>query len=312
MFPIFRYLNFVKHIDMLHSPYRVLLFCVVFGLSSCTDDTTDGNDPTIRIVNQSGIIHSDTSVSPGEILHFGIEAYMGDFHITQFLIKVSAENNVQTWFDSGLYAPNLTWYGSFIKSYNDNETWEFVVRDRYSHEHSVFLFITNDTVNGPGEIEILTNTILGAQDNNNTGGFLDLFNNHIYKLENAYEYQEVIDMIYYLGEDEHTLASPGANIEEGIFNLELAPTNWEYRNETRYIPLELSVDEFNEIENDSILIVSFIEGEGKRKAKNLEADNIFSFKTQDLRFGMVKINEVLGGAEGTVSMDIKIQKGEGR
>jgi hypothetical protein len=297
---------------MLQEAYRVLLFSLAFLIVSCTDDIKEGNGPTIRLVNQSGIIHVDTTVSPGEILNFGIDAQMGDFHITQFLINVYTENRVQTWFDSGLYTPNLTWYGSFIKSYNDNETWEFVVRDRYSKEHSISLFISNDTLSGPGEIDIFTNTLLGAQANDNTGGFLDLFHHHNYHLEDAFQNQQWIDIIYYLGEDEHTLGSPGANIEDGVFDPEMAPATWDYRNETRYIPLNLTVDAFNQIENDSILIVSYIEGEGKRKAKNLEPGNVFSFKTQDLRFGMIKINEISGGADGTVSMDIKIQKWEGR
>jgi hypothetical protein len=151
---------------------------------------------------------------------------------------------------------------------------------------------------------------LGAQNNNNIGGCLNLNNKLVFSIAEAKQNQEIIDIIYYLGEDENTLASPGANIEEGIFDPDLAPSTWEYRNTTRYIPLDMSVEEFNQIENDSTLLVSYIEGEGKRKAKYLEAGKIFSFKTQDLRFGMVKINEVVGETEGSVSIDIKIQKGK--
>lgn len=305
-----RYLPFFKQYDMFIYTYRVVLLSIVITFFSCTDDKGNGEGPAIRFLVEEGIIATDTIISPSALMKFGIEAEKGDFDITELYVQVTNDNCVQKYFDSGMYVSNLKWYGSFIKSYNDNEIWEFVVRDRYSHESSVFLMIKNDTLGSPGEIDSFQEVILGAQNNNEFGGFWDLFNNHVFPIQEAKQNQELIDIVYYLGEDDHTLGSPGANIEDGIFDPEYTPTNWAIQNETRYIPLDFTVEDFNQIENDSILIVNYIEGEGKRKAKNLQAGDVFSFKTADLRFGMVKVDEVVGGAEGTVSIDIKIQKGE--
>ena len=115
-------------------------------------------------------------------------------------------------------------------------------------------------------------------------------------------------MIYYYGEDDQTIASPGANIEDGIFQEEYIPNNWLYRNTTRFIKTSMIDEEFNLIQNDSILLVSYVEGEGKRKAKNLETGDIYSFKTQGAKYGIFLVTEILGLESGTVKIDIKIQE----
>lgn len=293
--------------DMSATAYRTFAFSLLLLMFSCNENEGDGAGPVISLIDENGLISSDTIISPGQFMNFGVDASMGDFDITQFLIRVKGET-VQNWFDTGMYTPHLIWYGSYAKSYNDNETWEFIVRDRYGHEQITSILIGIDSINDPGSIDQFENIIMGAQNNNDHGGFIELFEAQLFFQEEARQNQEIIDLIYYLGEDEHTMGSPGANIEDGIFSPEYTPTTWEYRNTTRYIPVDMNPEEFEMIENDSILLVSYIEGEGKRKAKNLQTDNVFSFKTQDLRFGIMKINEVTGTAEGTVSIDIKIQK----
>ena len=172
----------------------------------------------------------------------------------------------------------------------------------------VSILIQNDSLAGPGPINTYTDIELGAQSNNSFGGCFSLYDQLVYFIGEAYNIQEIIDMIYYFGEDDQTMASPGANIEEGIFPDEYSPDTWLFRNTTRYIKTNLSPDEFNLIQNDSILLVSYIEGEGKRKAKELETGDIYSFKTQGAKYGMFLVSEILGSETGSVKIDIKIQE----
>ncbi len=295
--------------DMFVNAYRIFIICLLLIMFSCNEKEGEGAGPDIRLINEDGLISSDTIISPGQLMSFGLEATKGDFDITQFLIRVKGET-VQIWFDTGMYTPHLVWQGSFAKSYTDHEEWEFIVRDRYGHQQMTSIIIDADSSGVPGPIDYFPNILLGAQNNQDVKGFLNLKENLRYFQQEAFQNQELIDIIFYLGEDDHTLGSPGANIEDGIFNPEYSPTSWDVRNTSRFIPLGLSVEEFNQIENDSVLLISYTEGEGKRKAKNLQTDNVFSFKTQDLRFGMIKVNEVIGLDDGTVSIDIKIQKKE--
>jgi len=295
--------------DMFVNACRVVGVFLLLIMFSCDDQEGEGVGPELVLITEAGLISSDTVISPGQLMNFGVVANKGDFNITEFLIKVKGET-VQTWFDTGMYAPQLIWYGSFVKSYTDNEGWDFIVRDRYGHQQMTSIIIGVDSSNGPGPIDYFPNILMGAQNNPDEKGFLNLRENKLYFQQEAKENQELIDIIYYLGEDEHTLGSPGANVEDGIFDPDYTPTTWDIRNTSRYIPISMSVDEFDLIENDSILLLSYTEGEGKRKAKNLQADKVFSFKTQNLKFGIIKVNEVIGLDEGTVSIDIKIQKGE--
>lgn len=292
--------------DMFLNAYRIFQLVFLLVMFSCTEKDGEGLGPTIQLIQENGYISSDTSISPGQMMHFAIEANKGDFDITQFLIQVKGDT-IQTWFDTGLYTPQLKWYGSFTKSFNDDEEWEFIVRDRFSHSISTTILITNDSLQSHGEIETYSQIELGAQNNMLLGGFFSLFNQLTYEPEEAKANQEIIDMVFYFGEDEHTMASPGANIEDGIFEENLSPIDWDIRNTTRYLKTELSNAEFDAIVNDSVLLVSYIEGEGKRKAKNLADGGVFSFKTQDSKFGLFKVNEVIDTEEGNINIDIKIQ-----
>jgi hypothetical protein len=203
---------------------------------------------------------------------------------------------------------SFNWIGTFAKSFNDNEVWEFIVRDRYSNSDMVSILIQNDSTIGPGPIYTYSDIVFGAQSNINFGGCFSLNNQQDYFIEEAYYNQEKIDMIYYFGEDDQTMASPGANIEDGIFPEEYSPDKWFYRNTTRYIKNNLSPDEFYLVQNDSLLLVSYKEGEGKRKAKELASGDVYSFKTQNAKYGMFLVLEVLGSATGSVKIDIKIQE----
>jgi len=280
------------------------LFLVVV---SCENKPESGEKPSIRLLRGCCTISTDTAISPGETMAFAIEAKAGDFPVTQLSVRVISES-MQTYFDTGMFVNDIIWDGEFVKSFNDNETWEFVIRDRYSQESSVSIEIANDTISGLGQIITLENIVLGAQ-NNETGGFYSLDSNAVYPASEAQLHQEIIDKVYYYyGEDENVIASPGANIESDVFSADIHPANWDIRNTTRYIPLDYSIQDFDVIQNDSTLIASYLEGEGKRKAKNLIPGNVFSFKTHELKFGMMKINEVNGAENGTISIDVKIQQ----
>ena len=294
--------------DMFYVTYRMIfILFIILIASACSKENKTGALPAVSLLHENGLISNDTSISPGVQMNFGINITEGDFPVTEFLIRVTADSG-RIYFDTGMFVSNYTFYKSFTKSFDDNETWEFIVRDRYGQSNSLAITINNDSLLGYGPINILSDIVLGAQNNIQEGGFLSLLNFQTYTLTEAKSNQQIIDMVYYFGEDANTMASPGSNIEDGIFNPESAPSTWEIQNTTRYIYTEISISEFDGIQNDSLLLLSYIEGEGKRKAKNLAAGNVFSFKTQDSRFGLFKVNNVNGESAGKVTIDLKIQK----
>lgn len=306
-----RYLN-IKNIismfsDMSILTYRVLFLFIAIIITGCTEKDEGGNGPLIQLISGNNLISTDTIISPGQLMQFEVSASKGNYNITNFVILVNGDSS-QVYYDTGMNVASFTWNGAFAKSFTDNEVWEFVARDRYSRSDMVSILIQNDSSSGLGPINSYTNVELGAQSNENIGGCLSLSDQFVYFIAEAYNHQETIDIIYYYGEDNETIGSPGANIEDGIFPDEYNPDNWQYQNTTRYIKTSLSPDEFNLIQNDSLLLVSYIEGEGKRKAKELVTNDVYSFKTQDTKYGMFLVTEVLGTDAGSVIIDIKIQE----
>ena len=55
------------------------------------------------------------------------------------------------------------------------------------------------------------------------------------------------------------------------------------------------------------IIANYDEGEAKRKAKKLKQDDIFTFRTQDGRLGMFKVNEVSSTTGGSINISLKTQ-----
>ena len=293
--------------DMSEIAYRISLLLIFIFMVGCTEKDEGGEGPVIQLITGDNLISSDTIIAPGELMQFEVSATMGNYNITNFVILVNGDSS-QVYYDTGMNVVSFTWTGSFAKSFDDDEVWEFIARDRYSRSDMVSILIQNDSSVGPGPIFTYTDMRLGAQSNQNVGGCFSLSNQFEYFIDEAYNHQEFIDMIYYFGKDNQTIASPGANIEDGVFPEEYNPKNWNYRNTTRYIKTNMSPEEFNLIQNDSILLVSYTEGDGKRKAKELIADDVYSFKTQDAKYGMFLVSEVLGTDSGSIKIDIKIQE----
>jgi len=151
---------------------------------------------------------------------------------------------------------------------------------------------------------------MGAQ-NNSIGSFYSLAEDSVYTLNTAYENQYKIDLCYYydfIETDENTIASPGASIDESVYPGVNGLSNWTNRRTTRFKLTNITEVEFLNAHNDSLLIGAYGQSDGKRKAKNLQTGNIFSFKNEDGRIGLFRVNSVSGMDAGIVNISIKIQE----
>lgn len=158
--------------------------------------------------------------------------------------------------------------------------------------------------------------ILGAQDNNVIGGFYSINNEKVYTMEQAASNQETIDLLcFYENNDSHqnntTLSSPGANIT-GIFSGDNSPENWETTDTTYFYHLEPTVfttAQFDALtENDVVIQTLFSADDAKRKAKDLQVDDIYAFKTQDNYYGLFKVVSVVTGETGSVEIKYILKK----
>ena len=285
----------------------LLIILVVF--SSCKKEEDVIGPPQIYIMSETGYVSGDTTMAAGEEIRLKVKMMKGDNNITNFTIDVFTES-VQTYFDTGMNVGEIVWEGSFIKSLAPVEEWTFTVRDREGAYGQTSLTISLDTGIAYNPLHTYSALTLGAPDNDQQEGCFSVAGGGLYFHEEAAAdtvIQSDIDLLYfYSAEDKNTIASPGANIEDGIFTVN--PGSWTVVNTTRYYKTSLTADDFNSAENDSIIIANYEEGEAKRKAKKLLQNDIYTFKTQCGKLGILMVNEVTGTNEGSVNIDIKIQQ----
>ena len=297
--------------DMFFGTYRSIVTALVLLVLIACDKEVPSVEPVIELLAGPGNITENATVIPGTLMTFEVTMTEGSEVLTNFIIEVNGtEQGVRRLFDTAMYVNQLTWKGSFYKSADPSESWTFIVRDRKGGTSLAGLTLWADTGSLYGPVVHLDPIIMGAQNNNQFGNFYSLFKETVYNIQEAKNNQESIDMVFYFGEDALTMASPGANIEDGIFPESVSPVNWEVRNTTRYIKTSLTNADFDGMMSDSLMIALYIETEGKRKAKNLTAGDIYVFKNQKNRLGVFRVNSASGTYEGIIDLDIKIQPGK--
>jgi hypothetical protein len=152
---------------------------------------------------------------------------------------------------------------------------------------------------------------IGAQENVTNGGFYSVSENKVYTMDAASQNQAVIDILCFYEEangNNIAIASPGSNIS-GIFTGDSAPENWTTQNTTYFTKTTLTTAQFDALaETDELIVTSYDTANAFRKAKDLQIDDIYAFKTQAEAYGLFKVTEVAQGASGSVSYEVKVKK----
>lgn len=266
--------------------------------------------PTICLDTSSGLLFRDTILAPGTNFSVRIVAEMGDANITNIVIKNTHNGETISYFDTGVNNEQIAISKILTKNVYDSETWIFMAIDEKGGTASVSFTTICDTAAGYQDIKTYAGLILGAQNNSAYGSFLSLNSGHIWFQDDAFNVQDSVEMLYYYDStgDANTIASPGANIGTFIYSGSTGPLNWTIRNETRFYKTTYTATDFNNVHNDSLLLVAYDAINSKRKAKNLVPGDVFAFKTTHTKYGMFTVENVTGTDEGSLQFSIKIQK----
>ena len=306
---LFEY-RYAKHyISLRMNKLLTILVLLIFVISACKKEESNHPPPSIRFVTESGFVYHDTTLALGETFKIGILADNPNVNLTNFIIRVESDI-IETFLDSGMNAASLDYEKVFTKGIKNSEKWTFIIRDRDLKSSEISINIKRDTSSAYGNIVYFPAVEMGAQ-NNITSSFYSLSEGEVYTLEVAYLNQDIIDLCYFydfIDTDENTIASPGANIDASVYPGDSGLDNWSTRRTTRFKFTELTEEEFENATNDSLLIATYGQSEGKRKAKNLQSGNIFSFKNQDGKTGLFLVHSVIGTDEGTINISIKVQE----
>lgn len=182
-----------------------------------------------------------------------------------------------------------------------------MVMDRERNKDSVQVLLMKSETSHYGDIITYSEIILGAQENTTQGSFFAFSNGDILGLDSAFLNQTLVDLIYYYGQYEATLSSPGEAEAPSYFTGPSGIANWTVKNETRYDTTSLSLQDFDESLNDSLLLAVYEPAAGKRKVKFVAPGMVISFKSQAGRIGLLKITGTEPGAAGTLHFSVKIE-----
>lgn len=285
--------------------FFALLFCSgIFLFLSCGKDDEKEVNPTLSFVVSPGYLSHDSTLAVGASVNVGILAEKGSANLTNFIIKV----NNEVYLDSGMNTASMNFVRKISKGLDSLETWTFIIRDKNGNSASVSFNLLKSQTSAFGEVNEYQSLLLGAQNNTSTGSFFSFISKKVYTLSEAFQKQDSIDLVYYYGSEGNTIASPGANIETGVFTGSAALENWSVRRTTRFKTAGFTQTEFETMANDSLLIASYGISEGNRKAKYLTSGNIYVFKTQSGKYGVFLVKTVNGTADGNIEIAVKIQK----
>jgi hypothetical protein len=281
-------------------------------LTSCTSDNTVDTPPTVNFVAGAGFISDDATLTVS----------------TPFQIKILAEANAtsQSKIESlkvtrvfDLQSSDTT-YGGF----NDVtlsltisfpgvpqpgvESIEFKVTDKDGFSSTISLQITWETAAG-GPIDTWEMRILGSWNNVDTGSSFASINGNVYKLNEAFANQTLIDFIYWWGQSTSaTIGAPNDANAALVFNTgAYALSNWTTLNATQFKTTTVNSAAFDAI-TDATECIDIATGANQTRIGGLVEDQVIAFVTVTNKHGLVRVKNIATGSAGSITIDIKVEK----
>jgi hypothetical protein len=289
--------------------YNILLGVILIVNYGCFEESiTDYPPPSITVQTGDSFLEGDTLLRMNDSVQIGFEATSrSNVNLTHLHTFLNMDGEI-TRIDSGFNAPLIKYNRWIKKSIAERETWSFYVRDRNGMQSDSVIFTirrAEDAFFGP---ILRCNVQLGAQESTAFGGFLSFPSCGIHDFSSAANAQSDIWMLYFFDNqdgDMSTIASPGSNIPESIYDL----SSWTVKNTTRFLQItEVDDEQFSEAENDSLILSKTFEfASGKRKAKKLTVGEFYSFVNTEGIKGIFRVKEISGESGGDSQLEIILQ-----
>lgn len=292
--------------------WRIAIFIItIISVFACKKDQYNYQAPVIEFIEQDDYINHDLEVMVGDTIKFKLKASsLSEFPLLQVhFVRLTSTDTISI--DTAIYNQSIIIEKKIIKSVADTEVWMINTRDRnrISSNTLILRLIKKEETNF-NDIIYIPSVILGFQNNPSIGSFYSLSTRKEYFLNEAFEEQSKIHLaaFYDAAGDEHVIASPGANIPDGIFDGNEGIDHWDILNTSRFVYSDITSEQFDNCHSDSLLYQSTFTFEiGKRKAKNLKINDIYAFISDQGNFGLFKVTQVSGSIEGSVEIEIKMK-----
>jgi hypothetical protein len=286
-----------------------LLIGTALILSGCLKNPEFRPAPDFAFKTGGNYISSNTLLYAGEQVIVGMKAtWNGTDPIKSMMIycngALKEAFNLKADYEQGFELDTLT----LTKSRDTREEWIFQIIDSQGVSSYIgFVLTLNTEAGGIDEFSVS----LGMQDNTVDPPYCSVQRGRTYsnfQVENA-GIQSAID---FMGAFENTnqvqLVSPDAENLPNPYPSDLS--DWPVKNSTKFNLTTLRPLQFQLLNLDHLIINSISNNptDQKSKVQNLKVDDIYAFKLNNGKYGLVWIRSVTTGSIGKVVIEVKVQQ----
>jgi hypothetical protein len=289
----------------------VMLFSTSLFFSSCTDDDEPKpvQPPSISFLTGADFISSDATVTVSS--QFKVKVYVeenADSKSNLKSLEITRVFNLNSWDTtynlSGASGSVEITFSAQPTAGLENITFE--VMDNAGQKASISLKITTEESSGP--INTFTMKILGSYQSSYGSSFASI-DGSVYTLAEAKANSAKVDFLYWWGAS--TSATLGAPDDENAADVYDNATNgiptWPTKNATRFKSTSTTAAEFDTFTDDSE-IVGIATGADQTRIGSLTSGSVLAFVTASGKYGMIKVTNVVAGADGSITIDVKVQQ----
>lgn len=300
---------------------KISFFSIVLGLLlivSCKKTETITNNPII-ILKNGDYTQNEQFVPVGGILKFGITATDGGAILTNLRIRRIISDKVITELDKGIYIKKggLNFEFNAVKSAAFQEIWQFFVMNSNRDSASITLTVNLGAGSSYGEIYHYPSVIIGMQSNNTLPNYLDLHTGNLFNKSNITGHEGDIDLVGFVyttsGVVSPTLCCPGYTGSSSVTGRYPEIASWSIARLTQYDYHAsdnnlINPNDFEHAQNDSLLVASYNPGNVSGLDKYCNTGKIVPFKTEDGKYGLIRVLHADLTETGYMELEIKIQK----
>ncbi|NVO10547.1 MAG: hypothetical protein HXX16_11340 [Bacteroidales bacterium] len=301
--------------------YKNLIFILALLLlysTGCKKDDEPTSKPIITLKSGGDYTQNGQSIAVGGKLKFGIMATNPRAIITDLKIQRIADGKLITEKDQGVYLKDsLNVDFNSTKSSATQEIWRFFVMNSNRDSSTTTLTINLGSGVDYGAIYHYPSLKIGMQSNTDLPNYLDLHTGLLYSKTNVSGHEGDIDLVGFVyttsGVLSPTLCCPGYTGSSSVTGRYPEIASWSVTRLTSYDYHAsdnnlVSASDFEHAQNDSLLVTSFKPESVSGLDKFCTTGKIVPFKTEDGKYGLVRVLHADLTETGYMELEVKIQK----
>jgi hypothetical protein len=287
--------------------------------SSCKKEEEKVYPPTVVLINGDGITENDAVIPVGGKLRFSIAASSKNAPITNFRVQRIVNGRTITELDKGIYITEggFSYTYNAVKSGAEIELWRFMIMNANRDSATITRTVLLGEGSAYGAINHYPSLFIGMQNNSLYPQFVDLHSGNLFTNATVSGNESTIDLVGFVyqtsGVMSPTLCCPAYTGSSSVTTHYPIISNWAIRNATQY---DYNSSDYNLVnptkfelaQNDSLLVESFNPQSVSGLSKFAYTGKIVPFKTDDGKYGLIRVKHSDITADGYMELEIKIQQ----